>query len=417
MGYVSRCYALLAAMGVRESMFVILTLVGCAAARDPGDAAPTSPPQPTTAATATMPASKSGGVDGDPLPGPPRIVIENHSKADISLYAGYLVDEEGKLGTMALWPHPSDCPAHEPKERLLPNSGTYDLAPPTHAFDEARCAPGRALPPGRYLVHIDSGYGADLYAGGEITLPLTEPVRLKMEAHDATPGCTPARAQRAARLVLAAAKEAGVADSALAGCDPTRAGCGTLPLPDDDAPPRTCAMTLHESLVRVRRPPRGDAPKEITAWLDRDLVFAQRADVSRSSSAELFLGPDRVVFEGLTQHHMHEHGGDAAQIGSMRVRVFNPSKRSLLVRPTAVDWLTDHGCGTPQESSPKPAITGYQPKALPPGTTELTVQFSPRPAYQAHCDVFASRVHLEVEGRDVSVTGEHEVTRVEPLHR
>ncbi|MEJ7729153.1 MAG: hypothetical protein WKG00_08055 [Polyangiaceae bacterium] len=38
-------------------------------------------------------------------------------------------------------------------------------------------------------------------------------------------------------------------------------------------------------------------------------------------------------------------------------------------------------------------------------------------AYQFHCDVFASRARIQVEGKQVLVTSEHEVTRIEPLHR
>jgi hypothetical protein len=124
-----------------------------------------------------------------------------------------------------------------------------------------------------------------------------------------------------------------------------------------------------------------------------------------------------VVFEALTAQHWHVHGGDAARIGSMQVRVFNQTKRSLPVKVTAVDWQTDHSCGRPAAAKPGPAVTGYEPKSLSPGTSELTIHFDGRAAYQAHCDMFASRATLEVEGHRVSVVSEHEVGRFEPLDR
>lgn len=394
-----------------------VVLASCAPATDPSSPplpVVVAPPPTASASVAPEGSSSPATALGAPLSGPPRLVIENHSSAEISLYAGTLVDEEGKLGTMSLWPHPSDCPKLEAPARVLPKGGVYELAAPTHAFDEARCAPGRALPPGRYVVHLASGYGDTLYASAELTLPLSEPVRLKMMQHEDPPTCTPLRAQRAARLVLAAARAEGASDALLSGCDPTAATCDTLPLPDD-IPPTACAIRLHESLLRIRRPPGGDQPKEITSWLDPEIVFTRRPDVSRSSAAELVVGGARVVLEGMTRHHLHEHGGQAAQIASMQVRVHNGSQRKLAVKALAVEWLTDSSCGVPKPASPPPAVTGVEPSELPPGVSELSIRFTPRNAYQAHCDVFASRARLQVDGKDVVVTGEHEVTRIEPL--
>jgi len=389
-----------------------VALSGCSPSADARDPAMSA----ITTATATASSVAVISVLGEPLSGPPRLVIENHSTADIELYAGSIVDQEGKLGTMALWPHANDCPGHEHQKRLLPLGGTYDLATPAHAFDDEKCAPGAALPPGNYVVHIDSGYASELYASAEISLPLSEPVRLRMEAHEKPPSCTPLRARRAARLVLAASKIAGAPDAALRDCDPIKAVCGSLPLPEE-VPPRACSLTLHENLLRIRLPPRTQAPKEITGWLDHDLVATDRPNLSGSSSAELFFGADRVVFEGITGRHMHEHGGKAAGVGSMTVRVVNASKRTLKLKVLGVQWLFDGDCGAPKEEGAELPAASFEPRELPPGESSLQIGFASRSAYQVHCDMFGSRARLQVEGRQVVVTSEHEVTRVEPMRR
>ncbi len=368
---------------------------------------------PVPGTSTAAPSAESSRL-GLPLSGPPRLVIENHSTAAIDLYGGYLVDEEGKLGTMALWPHPRDCPDTLPKTHLLPLAGIYELAAPSREFDTKHCAPGAELPAGRYVVHIDSGYGAELYASAQLDLPLTAPVRLEMRRHDKGPACTPVTARRAARLALAAAKAEGAADALLKTCNPAAATCGTLPL-EDEAPPTACTLTLHEQLLRARFAPAEGQPKEMTAWLDHDAVFARRPDLSRSTAAAITVAGQRVVFEGVTRHHWHVHGGEAARVGGMQVRVFNATKRALPVKVTGVEWQTDHSCGKPVAAKKQPAVTGFEPKSLPPGTSVLSVSFDERGAYQAHCDVFASRATLTVEGQAVSVVSEHAVGRFEPM--
>ncbi len=351
---------------------------------------------------------------GLPLTGPPRLVIENHATADIELYGGYIVDEEGKLGTMPLWPHPSDCPDYVPKQHLLPLAGVHDLGAPSRAFDSKHCAPGPELPPGRYVVHIDSGFGTELYAGAAVELPLLAPVRLEMKMHEAAPACTPLRARRAARLAFAAAKARGVDGSLLDSCRVATAECATLPL-TEEPPPASCTLKLHEQLFRARFAPNEGQPKELTVWLDPEVVLAQRPGLSRSTAAAIVIAGRPVVFEALTERHWHVHGGDAARIGSMRVRVFNQTARTLPVTVTAVEWQTDHSCGKPAAAKPGPRVTGYAPKSLAPGMSELAIEFGGQQAYQAHCDVFASRATLTVEGHTVSVVSEHEVGRFEPL--
>lgn len=400
---------------VTRALVLSIALTGCAAATD----ATTPAPETLVVAPSATPDEPSVGsvptaTLGAPLSGPPRLVLENHSGADLTLYSGLIVDEGGQLGTMALWPHPSDCPKAVPAERALPKGGVIDLAAPTHAFDETKCAVGRALPPGRYVVSFASGYGDDLYASAALTLPLTEPVRLKMESHKDPPACTPQRASRAARLVLGALREQGTPDALLTGCDAAAAVCGELPLPED-LPPATCTLTLHETLLRIRRPPGADQPTAITSWLDPEIVWARRPDVSRSTGAEVLVDGKRVVFEGVTQSHLHEHGGQAAHVASMQVRVHNASTRKLAVKVLAIDWLVDSSCGVPQPASPSPAVTGFEPSVLPPGQSELSIRFTQREAYQAHCDVFASRARLLVDGAELVLTSEHDVTRFDPI--
>lgn len=397
-------------------------LFGCAAC----SGSPAEPVRPaahgeaSTTVVASTPASvpsyaPSNAVDLDaPLTGAPRLVIANRTDADLSLYRGYLVDEEGKLGTVSLWPHPSDCPNDVAEARTLPRGGSYDLKVPETAYDGERCSPSAKLPPGRYHVRIESGYGEDLFAGGALTLPLTAPVRLDMINHSDPPACTPLRARRAARLALDEAHSEGVPDALVKSCDVSKARCGVLPLPEEELPEH-CTLTLHEQLLRVRFPPRDGDPKELTAWFDHDIIIEDRPTLSRSTGAELRVADARVVLEGLTGEHRHEHGGRAATIGAMRVRVDNGSKRTLSIKALAVDWLTGNSCGTPEPNAKPPRVLGVEPASVPPGSTEIIVSFDARDAYQAWCDVFASRATLEIAGQTVRVVSEHHVTRIEPL--
>jgi hypothetical protein len=172
---------------------------------------------------------------------------------------------------------------------------------------------------------------------------------------------------------------------------------------------------LHERLLRIRRAPGGDQPKEIVAWLDPEIVATERPTISRSSSASLSVAGRRVVLEGITRHHLHEHGGDAARIASMEVRAHNATGRALPVELVGLEWLSDHGCGAPSPAPAQPASARISPDRIPSGVSTLRISFDARSAYQGHCDVFASRARLRVDGAEVVVTAEHEVTRIEPL--
>lgn len=389
----------------------------------PSTAAP-APDEPAlstavpTAASETPIAATSSPALGAPLTGPPRLVVENTTGVGIDLYGGYLVDERGERGTLELWPHRFDCPAYEPKEHIVPNGGTYSMPAPTRSYDTDRCAPGPPLPPGRYILRLHTGYAEDLYAAATVVLPLVAPVRLRIANHAEQPwACDTIKAERAARLAFAAARELpGLPSDFFRGCEVAQARCGTLPLPEDP-PPSACTVTLHENLLRVDRPAGNDALRGLTAWTDRAIVYARRPEVPRTSASRVRLGTAHVIVEGITEHHRHEHGGDAASIGHMTVRIHNPLDRPLSYSVQDVEWLVDHSCGLPSEVRRRPAVREASPPKLAPGKTDLTISFAAQSAYQAHCDRFASRARLRLEGQPVVVTVEHQVTRFEPLRR
>ena len=354
---------------------------------------------------------------GAPLTGQPRLVVENHSTVDIDIYGAYLVDERGEQGTMDLWPHRFDCKEYEPKKHLVPKGGTYEMPPPTRPYDSEKCAPGAPLAPGRYLLRLESGYGEDLYASAPLELPLAEPVRLRIinHAEDAS-DCDSDKAQRAARLVFASVKALpGLPPDFLAGCEVARAACGTLPI-EEAPPPPACTVTLHERLLRIDRPAGNDALRGATAWTDREAVYARPPEVNLTSASAVPLGGRTLVLEGVPSHHRHEHGGAAASIGHMGVRVHNPLDRAVSYSVLGVEWMTDHSCGLPRNVVKRPRVGATTPaKKLPPGESELGISFERQGAYMAHCDRFASRAKLRVEGKLVTITVEHEVMRFERL--
>jgi len=410
---------------MRRALWVSLVL-GCqvpSSASAPSSPNMTTPSDPTSpSAAASVPPSSAPAVAsaplGAPLTGAPRLVVENHATVDVDISGVYLVDERGALGTMELWPHRFDCPDYEPKKHLVPKGGTYEMPPPVRSYDSEKCAPGPMLPPGRYVLLVDGGYGEDFYAVAALDLPLTEPARLRLIEHSEDPrDCDSQKAQRAARLVFDAVQALpGLGSDFLAGCDIAKARCGTLPL-EDAPPPPVCTVTLHENLLRVDRPAGDDALRGVSSWLDREIVAARQAEVDRTSASRVQVGDHTVILEGTTSHHRHMHGGAAAGIGFMSVQVYNPTGRALNYSVHGVEWLVDHSCGLPTEVVRRPTVEEATPRTLPPGESELEISFDEQGAYMAHCDRFASRVSLRVEGKPTTVTVEHEVVRYEPLRR
>lgn len=391
-----------------------------------GEAVPSAPDAITTAIPAPIPtvadvspeagsAEVPAGAASEALG--PGVTVHNPGSVDLSIYGAWIVDEAGGRGTLSLWPDPYDCPDADLPDRLVFAGKSLRFGLPARAYAPGRCEPTEALGPGRYVLRLDSGYGEELYAAAPVELPLAGPVELRFASHDEVPPCDRLRARRAARLAFAAARAAGeLPEGFVRECDVDEARCGSLPI-DEALPPPRCTVTLHERLLRVERAAGDDAPSTLTAWLDRELVYAQRPSVDRSSASRVVVGGKPVVIAGTTSHHIHEHGGEAAPIGSATFRVHNPHPRALRLQVVAIERLTSHDCGIPEEVRGNPALQTLSPSSLPPGESEVVVAFASRGAYQAHCDRFATRVVFAVEGAQIAATCEHQVTRIEPLRR
>ena len=344
------------------------------------------------------------------------IVLFNPLDVEITPYGGYVVSLDGSSGTRQLWPHPSDCPGVHPKlPAIAANDGRLALDPPTHTYGLSGCE-ATPLPDGRYVIRIDSGYTADLYAASVITVPMTVPIEMAFVDRTEAPWrCDDAMAQRAATLAVAAARAEGrLPDGFLDGCDLTKARC-VASAQAPAMPPERCTVTLSQGWLRIERPAGGDAPRSLTASIDREAVYARMVDVNRTSAGVVPLEGETLVIAGETTHERHEHGGDAAKIGSVRLTVDNPLSRPVRYRVVRVEFLTGHSCGLPTEVAARPKVTSNVPAEIPPGRSTIAIGFAPQDAYQAWCDRFATRVTLKVEGRAVSVSSEHEVARYEPM--
>jgi hypothetical protein len=396
---------------------LVLAAVACRPAEIADTPASTPGPSPSPAAETHAPetAPTSGAAPAN-VPAGPGLVMRYRGDTDIELYAAYIVDSTGELGTRALWPHRNDCPQVEPPPHVIPAAGVGWLPPPTEAYEGSACTP-TPLPAGDYIVRLHSGYGEDLYAAAAVTLPLTAPVELEMKVHDDPPPCDTTRARRAAVLAVAAAEAAGsLPPQFMRDCDLDQARCGTLPL-DDAMPPPSCTVTLHETLLRIERPAGTDAIRSLDAWVDGEVVYAQRPDIDATSASRFVVEGQPVVIAGVTGHARHEHGGDASQLGHATFQADNPLAHDVALRATKVEFLTDHSCALPSEVRARPKVTGVSPASLPPGRSEIEVSFEAQSAYQAYCDRFAARVTFSVAGARAPVTVEYEVMRFEPLRK
>lgn len=376
-----------------------------------------SKPTPMTVVVDPEPAPRATvGPPPAPLPAGPGLVVVNPSEVDIHIYGAYLVDEKGLMGTRALWRHRFDCDDDEDVDHVVPrNGGRIKLPPPTQVFDDG-CKPPQTLPPGRYLLRLDSGYTEDFYASASITVPLQDQVELTYLQHQDEPyRCNAAKARRAARIALAGAAELAWLPAGLfAGCDPTQARCQASPRGWAPPPPR-CTMLLHEDQLRVRLPTTNDTPMGLLAWVDREAIYARRPDVDRTSAARANILGKSLVVAGRTSHHMHEHGGDAAAIGSIVLDVFNPHPHPIGVRVVGLEHMVDFSCAFPAKVVATPAVRSVSTKMVPPGLSTLEVDFEPQRAYQGHCERFATRATLDVSGTKMVVTSEHEVSRFDPI--
>ena len=245
---------------IKTPIFGTLLFVAGCRAPAPADAPVLEPATgPSTAAPRHAPPSEPTPTDDSP-----GLLVRDDGDTDIELYAVYIVDEEGQLGTRALWPHRFDCPEFVPPPHTVPAGGEVRLPAPTAAFEGSSCTPS-PLPPGKYVVRAHSGYGQEFFAAAEVTLPLTQTVELQLTNHEGAPRCDETRARRAAVLAVAAAESEGrMPPNFMDGCDVAKARCGTLPL-DDTMPPADCTVTLHETLLRIERPAGTDSLRSLEA--------------------------------------------------------------------------------------------------------------------------------------------------------
>lgn len=340
-------------------------------------------------------------------------MLFNPTDSELSPYGAYIVDVAGEQPTRQLWPNRHDCPKGKPAPPAVgPHDGRLALEAPTEAYNMG-CDPV-PLSPGDYIVVVDAGYGDDLYAAAKVTLPLEHSVQLEYRNRYEEPRpCTPELARRATRLALRAAADE-LPRGFMDGCDVDAVVCSDSAEPPS-LPPDGCRITLAQGVLRIERPAGDDTPRWLTAHAHREAVWVRFAGLTRTSASEIRVDGEPIRFAGTTQHHIHEHGGDAARIYGMEIDIDNPLDRPLRYRVVGIEQLVDYSCGLPNEVRGRPSLREATPATIAPGRSTLSLLFEPQEAYQSHCDRFATRVRLKVEGEAVAVTSEHQVTRIEPM--
>ncbi|MEZ4449797.1 MAG: hypothetical protein R3B09_09965 [Nannocystaceae bacterium] len=373
---------------------------------------PPEPPPPAPPTAASLPE------------GAPGLVVINPGEVEIDLYTVLVVDAAGLLAPRVLWPHRYECKGRTHLRHPVPaGGGRFILPPPSRTYVPGECEPGPPLPDGDYVVLVDSGYGAELHAAAAITLPMRAPVELRIEPHVQAIPCTDALARRAVHLVVGAS-QAGrgrrpVPERIFDGCDLERPRCvthGEAPA----RPPRRCDVTLftheHGALLRVSKPAGDDALSGLTAVLSHDIVYSRPPLVERTSSSAFKVAGGEVVISGTSTTHWHVHGGDGAKIGDVTLQVYNPLGRPVAYHVEGLEFLVDYGCGLPAKEEARPALLRAEPPdRLPPGQSELHLAYEAQEAYHGHCERFATRARLRVEGVTRAVTSEHGVGRFDPV--
>src|SRR5690606_17746099 len=94
-----------------------------------------------------------------------------------------------------------------------------------------------------------------------------------------------------------------------------------------------------ERLLRIEGAAGDDAPRWLDAWADPEVVYVQRPKITRTSASRIDVDGEPVVFAGVTDHQIHTHGGDPAQIGGATFVVHNPHARALPLRVRSVEFL------------------------------------------------------------------------------
>ncbi len=381
--------------------------------REPGDEPPPKPPPPGPPAANSLP-------DGSP-----GLLVINDSDRDIDIYTAYVIDRAGELGTRVLWPHKHDCEGRTHLTRIVPkDGGRFTLPPPSRTFAPGGCEPGPPLPPGDYVVSIDSGYSARLHAAAPITLPMSAPVELRIEQKEDPIPCTAELGRRAVNLLKRQLKHDTtrgdkIPPRFLDGCDLRRPQCvesGEFPA----LPPARCVATLfthkYGATLRVLKPPGDDALRGLSMELDHDVIHGRDPSATRSSSARFDVEGHELVIAGTNSELWHEHGGDAARVDQVTLRVRNPAGRPVAFQVVALEWLRSFGCELPEKTLARPAIRKIEPQGtLPPGESELTIWFEDQGAYQSHCDRFAARARVVIGGVERAITAEYYVGRFDPI--
>ena len=133
---------ILAAIMRRPWAFWVVALVACRP-EAPFDEPTSAEPVPEVGPAGAVPPEASPPARGTaPDPDVPGLVVRNLEDVGIEIYAAYIVDRRGELGTRVLWPHPSDCPDVKGPARLVAGGGgTRWLPPPIEAYVPGQCMP------------------------------------------------------------------------------------------------------------------------------------------------------------------------------------------------------------------------------------------------------------------------------------
>lgn len=205
------------------------------------------------------------------------------------------------------------------------------------------------------------------------------------------------------RLALQAIREADPAlRPALEGCAQP-VSCGSEPSPTRTA----CTMQLmpEEWGYRVTVRPRAadGVPAELRVNVDTRQATTHVVHISRNRWA---MGAG-VAIVGVTEGHIHTHGGPAARIGWASFRVWNDTGAALPL--TVFDGVFLH------DSVERPLANLQSPvTSLPPGESQLRVGFASQEAYQGWNDHFAARVRLRAGNQVLAPQAEFSVSREEP---
>jgi hypothetical protein len=183
-----------------------------------------------------------------------------------------------------------------------------------------------------------------------------------------------------------------------------------------------CASGAGEA-PRVATPVETSRAPSVTASASSRPTAISKAPTSASTVVTTDGG--QVVVRGLDGFANHSHGGPPATLGHCRFQVTNRGKRTATVRVEGVEFLSGHSCDLGPDTvrarpSPKGvsidderrAPGGVAVRVTPDTSRDVTVFLSPTvEASSTHCDRFAFRIHLRIDGASVQVVAETHVQR------